>query len=681
MTGRIKRLLHSLLVPGSLRARAEQRWCHVDPHPSGSYNFQFLRSRVEGDFVRHPDLLWSPNPYWTSRAGLNGHVREIADRLGGSVWSDALLVLHPDDRKRTRASMLESWDRAAEAELRDCFDRLVKTQGLALAAGDRRFCVRVLADGDPVLGGTLGLEPGQFATAMLPNLYLGPQRTSEPLFEVFAAVGGAARFASVGTFFSDQLAFTIGAHELDNHTVPGLPDSALYTVHRFPGERGLRHKLGGAAAGRLALRNGTAHGGETVRVVDADADETLLEVMVVPTTSSSVAAVSDGQTILPDGFDLTAMGAYSIIPDELPARVHTLTERGFLLQRIHFAGVMRGYTMEIDRSGAVAPVAPDPVARVEVRGERVLLEAVTREVSLDGRPLRPGQSVALGGAKHVIAWRGGESAFESFRMNDKRWPYLGRLTTPGRTTPVTEGEVWTIGRDAEVCDVPLPDRVTTDNILWKSGAGDADHVEVRGGQVPRTRFRTDAILVATTAAEVDLGADPPQLRNPSTTCPLYVVRASGKAVRVGKQSSVALEPGDELLVGNCAFALAPPTEAEERDLRELPEVTELRLPTDQLPSLSLDLSLDPTILDQPDSWLLGGTGADPLGIAMTVQVDEAAAARPSRTALPKGLAIPATPVVDTEAGARLAKKSARGPLPSFGPSPRLEAVAAPSLGD
>ncbi len=107
MTGRIKRLLRNLIVPGSIRAREEDRWCHADPFDSGSYNFQFLRSRSDGDFVRHPDLLWSPNPYWTARSGLNAHLREIADRLGGSVWSDVLLVLHPRDRARTQSSLLD----------------------------------------------------------------------------------------------------------------------------------------------------------------------------------------------------------------------------------------------------------------------------------------------------------------------------------------------------------------------------------------------------------------------------------------------------------------------------------------------------------------------------------------------------------------------------------------------
>ncbi|MCP4869181.1 MAG: hypothetical protein GY898_10740 [Proteobacteria bacterium] len=767
MTGRIKRLLRNLIVPGSIRAREEDRWCHADPFDSGSYNFQFLRSRSDGDFVRHPDLLWSPNPYWTARSGLNAHLREIADRLGGSVWSDVLLVLHPRDRARTQSSLLESWDRAAEAELATCFERLVRTQGFVKAAGERPFRLKVLADGDEELGATLGLQPGEFATALLPNLYLGPTSESAPLVEVFVAPAGDGRFASVGTFYSDQMAFTVGAHALDNHLFEAFGDSAVYTVHRFPGEPGLHHKLGGEQSDRLALRTGSAHGVNTVRVVDIGRDKTLLEVMLVAVREAGtelpvageragrvvgasdlpdlpfapLAAPADGCTILPEDLDLGSVGAFSIIPDALPTRVRTLSERGFLFQRVHFGGVMRGYTMELDRSGTISPKAADPVVRVEVRGERLLLEAVGREVSLDGRPLRAGESVALSGAEHTIAWRGGEATYESMRKNDRRWPYLGRIGTPRRSTPLADGETWSVGRDREACDVALPDRLTTANILWKDGAAGAGHVEVRGGRVPKARFRTDAILVASHAAQIDLTGPVPSVANASTTCPLYIVRTDGKAIRIQQGEEVSLGAGDELLVGNSAFVLVTPSEEVaslaaavvapvavtpelpdrltpgrgrrprvggasgqivqanrtygavlgispasdlvpvqpmERDINELPSVPDLEMPTDQLPSLSLD----PTILDETDAyWLLGGGGAEPMGAAMTVHVDESDAAAPSATpTVPRGLRIPQAPVPEEP---RFRRRSPAMQLPSFGLPGHapVEAFAAPSLGD
>ncbi len=601
---RLKRLLGGLLVPGTLRAREEQRWCRADPFPSGSYNYQFLRSRAEGDFVRHPDLLWSPNPYWRARAGLNAHVRDLADQLGGSVYSDALIVLNPRDFARTEASMLESWARAARDELADCFERLVDSQGFVKAVPGRAFHLEVVPDGGDRVGTRLGLRPGEFATALLPNLHLEAGEDAVPLVEVFVSTG-KGRFASAGTFWSDQLAFTVGAHALDNHTIPELDDSALYTLHRFQDQPGLHHRLNGERTDRLAIRTGEAHGGETVQVVDMGREKTLLEVMLVaarapeaelPRPGEKAGRLGEGArldlpfgplpggaeagTILPEDVDLGSFGAFSIIPDSLPERIHTLSERGFLFQRVHFGAVMSGYTMDLERGGQLLPEAISPVARFEVRGERVSLTAVGRDLSVDGKPVRQAEQVPLRGASHEISWRGGSAEFTSLRRKDKRWPYLARLSAPRRGTPLAEGETYLLGRDGAACDVPLPDRASTRNILWRDG-GKAETVETRSGRVARSRFRTDAILVASKAARIDLTDAGARLHNPSTSCPVHVLRPGGEVVHVKTEGSVDLEPGDELLVGNHVFALLAPGQSEAQkpkkppappvDLTSLPE--------------------------------------------------------------------------------------------------------------
>lgn len=580
MAGRLARTLRGLFVPGSIRAREDERWFFVDPLPSGSYNHQFLRSRAEGDFVRHPDYLWSPTPYWTARGGLNGHLRELADRLGGTVYSDVLLVLHPEDCARTESSMLRSWRRAAQDELAECFERLVRAQGWAKASPQRPLQLRVLRDGDPALGATLGLAPGEFATALLPNLYLGPVAGSAPLVEVFAA-DERGRFSPLGTLYSDQLAFTVGAHALDNGRLDRLGDSAVYTVHRLPGEPGLHHRVNGERADRLVIETGSAHGGETVRVVDRGRDKVLLEVMLVAARELD-AELPEGDeagprpliglpgflpgadspgTILPEGLDLGALGAFSIIPDALPQAIHTLSERGFLLQKLHFGAEMRGYTVDIDRRGEVGPAVGDPVVTLEVAGDRLTAIAVARDVSIDGVPLRPGARMPLRSPEHHVVWRDGELDLQSLRRpHDPRWPYLARLGTPRRSTPLSGGEEWAIGRDAESCDVPLPDRPLSTNILWRDGRTSGP-VEVQGGRVDRATFRTDAICVASRAAVIDLSEDVPRLHNSSQRCWLHVLRGD-EAIRVSRGGTLALESGDELLIGNHVFALLAPGEVE-----------------------------------------------------------------------------------------------------------------------
>lgn len=577
MSGRLSRLLRSLFVPGSLRARSVERWCFADPHPSGAYNHQLLRSRAEGDFVRHPDFLWSPTPYWTARSGLNAHFRELADRLDGAVYSDVLVVLHPDDHARTRASWLESWDRAAEEELADCWARLVEAQGWTLAMPDRRFHLQVLPDGDTRVG-DLQLEPGEFATGLLPNLYLGPDDKSAPLVEVFARTDDGP-FRSLGTMYTDQLAFSVGAHGLDNGGLPALKDSAVYTVHRFPGEPGLHHRIHAERADRLGLETGQAHGGETVQVVDHGRGKLLVEVMLVsakhPAAELEVGSSRRGAadlpglglfgpadspgTILPDGVDLGTIGAVSIIPDSMPEPLHTLSERAFLLQRVHFRDVMAGYRMEVERSGRIAPRGLDPVATIEVVDDRIRLLARTRDVSVDGRPLRPDEGVHLVEAEHAIAWRGGSMTFRSVRREDPRWPYLARLESPRRSLPLFAGS-YVVGRDREACDIALPDRPTAENIVWRDGLTEGP-VMVRGGATERTSFRTDAICVATKAAAIDLTGEVPRVANLSRSCAVHVLRADGSTVRLKQDADLALAPGDEILVGNQVFALLPPSPA------------------------------------------------------------------------------------------------------------------------
>jgi len=590
---RLKNLLRSLFLPGSIQAKERSKWCGVDRFPGGFFNDRFMLHDVEGDFVRNPEYLWSPGPYWAARAGLDAHFRRLADQLGGSVYSDALLVLHPEDYSRTRGALLKSWDAAVENELSDCWARLVEAQGWSLAMPGRRFHLRVLPDGDSRLGGSLGLSPGQFATALMPNLHFGADDAAVPLAEVFAA-DSRGRFQSVGTLWSDQLAFTIGAHALDNGRIEDLGDSAIYSVHRIPGEPGLHHRVGAGREDRIVLRSGHALGGDTIRVVDGTRDKLLVEVMLVA-AKHLAAEVRDGKmpaarradaprvalpafmpaglsvaggTILPEDLDLGEIGAFSIVPESLPDRLFRLVERGFLLQRVQFRAVMCGYTVEIDRDGRIAPKVAAPVAVIQVLDDRVSVKAMERDLAVDGQPLAPGGERALDDLTHELSWRGGSVTWSSMRRSrDRKWPYLGSFTAPPRTTPLAEGDRYTIGRDSRQCDVPLPDRPVADNILWRDGETSGE-VQVHGGAVDRRSFRTDAICVATRAAAIDLAEDEPSLTNLSPSCPIHVLRADGETVRLRKDASTKLGPSDELCIGNQLFSLIAPG-ASEVPLRSL----------------------------------------------------------------------------------------------------------------
>ena len=581
-----RRLLHSLFLPGSIQSRERARWCGLDRFPSGTYNDRFLKHRADGDFVRNPEYLWSPGPYWAARSGFDAHFRRLADQLGGAIYSDALLVLHPTDHARTRASLLRSWEASAASELSECWLRLLDAEGWQRVMPQRGFHLQVLADGDPALGAPLGLEPGEFATGLFPGLHLGPDTHAVPLVEVFVA-DLRGRFGSVGTMWSDQLAFSLGAHPLDNALSTTVDDSCVYTVHRIPGEDGLHHRIGSGQQEHLVLRTGTAQGGETVQLFDVHRDKVVLEVMLVAAQhlAAELPRAGEGRdaprvalpafsplppevlgTMVPEGVDFRTLGAFSIIPESLPGSIYTLVERGFLLQRVHFKELMRGYRVEVDRDGRVGPKVSRPVANVEVLDDRVFVTAVERDLSLDGHPLPEGESRPLNESIHELRWRGGSLTYGAMRKaKDRKWPYLGCLTSPRRTTPLPEGDAYTVGRDGRSCDVPLPDRSVSENILWRDG-GRVGEVQVQGGAVDRSTFRTDAICVATRAAQIDLSGPVAQIENLSSSCTLHVTRPDGEVVRLRQGARTDLHKGDELFVGNQLFSLLWPTE-EERPLR------------------------------------------------------------------------------------------------------------------
>lgn len=574
MSSSLVGLLRSLLPPSSLQAQERARWAPIDPFSSGAYNHYVRRSRTDRDLVRQPDVLWSPAPYWAPREGLSAHVRHQAD-VCGAVTSDAIILLHPQDHETTRRSLVRDWDRTLSTLLRESWERLVTEHGLVRLTPSRPFRAAVRQDGDPEIGPLLGLARGEFATVLGPNIYLGPDPGSEPLAEIFLCERG--QFRSVGTLWNDQVAFHLGAHPMDNGRCEALGDSSLYCLVRAGGDGPLSHRVHSSRADRVRIEVGQSSLGETVRLVDAGRNLLLAELAVVPSRRSdwelpaageraagprrandlalpSMGPVAAGGTILPD--EDMALSPVSIVPDALPESRFVLSERAVLIQRVHFKAVMAGYWIAVDRSGRLGPRVADPVARIEVTDDRLSLLTMARDLSLDGTPLREGQRTQLLGPHHDLRWRGAELSMTTMTRPDPKWPYLLRVEGPRRFHPLPIGRACTVGRDRSGIDVALPDRPTPENILWRDGQNEGP-VQISGGPVERTTFRTDAIFVASRAAIVEPSGSGQRVRNLSGSCPVHVLRSGGECVRLGPEGEVELAPGDEILVGNHVFALLP----------------------------------------------------------------------------------------------------------------------------
>ena len=578
-------------------------WLPVDDPRNGYYNFRLMRFRAEGDLVRYPDYIWSSAGYWAARGGLSVHIEEVAERHEGIIYSDILVLLNREDRLRSQERLVTPWEDQLQELVSDQTARLIEERGWQLATPGRPVRVRVIGDGEPAMGGQpMGLAEGEFATALLPNLYHGPVASSRPVAEVFVRIpqsaGGRGGFRSVGTYYDDQLAFTVGRHWLDNGRVPDLPASALYTLHRFPGQTRVNHRLNADLSETYQLLQTSSSQGESV-VVQID-DSPVMEVMLVKAEQGADATLDREAgrtgTLIPE--DLAPTDGMTMIPEPEPEPSLILSRRGVLLQKPLFRGVMRGYRLDIGLDGTVAPQVPEPAVRIRVEDDRVYLEPLRRDTTLDGEPLSVGRRVLLKGPEHTVAFANIAFTYRNTAVRDSRWPYLGELTVPAEPLELPTGSSYRIGRDRRKCEIALPDRALNDNILWDPSVDRSGVIRTRSGEVPVDSFTTDSIMVAGRHAEIDLRGAEPKVRALSRACPVFIRRRDGAVIRlIAKEGATAqpLQLSDDLLVGNTLFRVILPTPPP-----ELRRVGSESSPTQAPPGRPSDPVSEASVEDLPD---------------------------------------------------------------------------------
>ncbi len=254
---------------------------------------------------------------------------------------------------------------------------------------------------------------------------------------------------------------------------------------------------------------------------------------------------------------------HTIVPDAIEERIFTLRERGALLQRVHFSVFMEGYDVFVSRSGQLGTSLPDPEAIFQVREDKVYFMAIGSSVRLAGRALPPQQPVRL---RSDIEIRLGRQLLEYRDMSGvaaEGWPYLGEIRRTASSTYMVFGGSYRVGRDRR-CKVRLPDEPHNDNIVWRLDMGEGDFIRSRTGDIPKSRFYNDSIMVASLHAEIDLRGEP-KLRNLARHCYSYVRRDRDVfALFPGRDGAglreVDLLPGDQVLVGNSLFEVSYPPE-------------------------------------------------------------------------------------------------------------------------
>lgn len=532
------------------------------------YNFRLRRHYSDDDMIRIPLRLWFTSDDSVARTGLGPHVSDAMSE--GQRFSDVMIVLSQDDWNRG-VETGEDWVAKIQEEIRSAYADLRARSGLAPSS--RPLGVWVVAEGSEELGGTdFGLVGGEFITGIVPNLYREPGSGSRPLLALHANLPGVwTGYREVGRLYDDQILLTLGNHWLDNIQHPSLDEAAIYRLQRH-GDGSFFHIINPDLQDRYQMTSTDQDGTSVITLATRDGRPLAYLILAVlddaPPAPEYEDYVGDEPPPLiappmmldeePVNVDAARpRGSKTIIPDAQRERIFTLQERGALLQKVHFSAFMLGYDVFVGQRGELGTAVVDPAATFQVRKRTVSVLANVDGIVVDGEPLPSGESRLIE-TNATIEVGGQQLEYVDLRtVKVDGWPYVGEIRRPASSTYMLWGRDYTVGRSRE-CRVVLPDEPQNDNIVWKPKVGDGATIRSKTGEIPKARFYTDSIMVASEHSAIELLDDQPQLACRARHCYAFI-RRQGEVMSLypstlGKLPvRMSLEPGDEVLVGNCLF--------------------------------------------------------------------------------------------------------------------------------
>lgn len=536
------------------------------------YNYRLRRHRTDGDLITDPSLLWYTSQFVETRDGLGVHIAaEHAEGVAG--FTDVLLILSIDDYNRISDSTGEPWLQRATRNLLQAFDDYCSREGFRRRFDHRQLGFRILCDGSADMGGrSLGLQSGEFVTGLLPNLYTGPVKGSYPVIGIHVNLPGVwDGYQEVGRLYNDQVLFTIGSSWLDNFTHPSLKEAALYRL-RQDADSNFIHIVSPDLQDSYQL-TATEQGDASVLTLATRGGEPLAY-MVLALLEGPAAEPDIAPPMLIDGVvqevKRTREGhlrhSKTIIPEAPSERIFTLQERGALLQRVHFRNFMQGYDVFLGTRGELGTQVEEKAATFQVRRREVTFIAHVNGVAIDGKPAVVGEPIEMD-RDCAIDVLGERLEYRHLRgLKVEKWPYVGEIRRPASSNYMMWGQTYRVGRAIDA-RVVLPDNPNNANIHWKAEVSEGAYIRARTGDIEKSKFYTDSIMVASNHAEIDLASDTPAVSCTAKHCFVYVRRDGAcfplYPTATGKQpTDMAIEPGDELLIGNSVFHVGfTPSEA------------------------------------------------------------------------------------------------------------------------
>ena len=538
---------------------------------SNYYAGRLRRHKTTGDLIEDAFLLWQTE----GKKGLRGHLTSQKNH-GSADFTDILLIVNAEDWGRS-LNRSDEWTDTATRVLNQELARYQGEASFELVHPKRGARFRILQDGGTKMAGEdYGLEVGEFITGVLPNTYTGPVANSRPVIAIHLNIPDVWEgYREVGRLFNDQVVFTLGNHWLDSFNHFALQEPALYRLQQYL-DGSFVHIIDPDLQHRYSVTSDDAAGANVLSIVDTDGEPVchlvlaLLDSMVVepPPQVPEPAPVGLGglpridlpapppASSLSSGNSLMGMGHKTIVPESVQERIFTLRERGALLQKVHFRKFMQGYDVYVSPSGNLSTACVDRAATFQVRNDQVALVVHKPDVLVNGRtvsvevahPLTDHTTLQVG--PHILEYND-----LSRKHTEPGWPYLGEILRPPTSTHMVFGGKYRIGRDRR-CKIQLPDEPQNDNIAWLPSTASGTTIRARSGDIPKSRFYTDSIMVASEHGEIDLTSTPvltciarhcyAYIRRNGALTSLYPTKQSG-------ERRTELMPGDEMLIGNCLF--------------------------------------------------------------------------------------------------------------------------------
>jgi hypothetical protein len=517
----------------------------LSANPDRDWFLRFMRSHfTTQSLVKFPERLWGVAGGVVKSGGLEDHLMSLAPDSVLSATQLLVLLSRTEFDEAVEAHGL-SWISQVENELQVRVDRLVAERRLKGAQPNVSIKVCLIRDGDRALGArTLNLLPGEFVTALLPNRYVG-QSTAR--LGVYVHIPGSWEgFRPAQSVHVNQILYTFGNHWLDNFSHPALKEAAVYQLRLDDKSRWV-HSIHPDHREDYVLKRTAQQGAMDVLTLCDVAGKAILDVQLV-----SLEHTLDGIALSPS----TPDGVVSIVPDREARGLLSLEECGVLLQKIHFPQVMKAYEVYLSKDGNLSTSSEDAAATLEVRNDQATLLSQSPTLKVNTKPLAHGERMVLRGLCEIEV--DGQTLLykDLSSVQAAGWPYIGEIRRGGWQSHLPLGGAYSIGRDPGAW-VRLPDIADNRNIRW-ADEDSTGSVTSRTGTFARKDFYTDSIMVASTHAIVDL-CDGATVENKAKYCHVYVRRASAVVSLVPTRKTglhqFQLRSGDELLVGNCVFAV------------------------------------------------------------------------------------------------------------------------------